>query len=132
MNSYTYPEPLFRTFPARRIPVVSRQAAPTESRSMFKVVGWGLTIVAVGFLTWQLISSTPMLPSVVSAVLLVFVSVVAGMRVGVQGATAYIHDVHRLNKVLADQQHELEELNANLLQQLSESAEQRKTEQKLS
>jgi uncharacterized membrane protein YfbV (UPF0208 family) len=131
MNSYSFPKPLFRTFPARRVSAATRPAARTESRSMNKVLGWGVTILAVLLLIWQLVSSEPLLPSVVSAALLALVSTLAGMRIGVNGATAYIRDVQRLNKVLAEQHHELEELNANLLKQIT-AEEARTTEQHLS
>jgi hypothetical protein len=132
MNSFSYPKPLFRTFRARRNSTVARQAAPTEGRSMMKVLGWGLTILAFVMLIWQLASSTPVLPMPVSAILLVFLSLLAGMRIGVNGAMAYVQDVQRLNKVLAEQHHELEELNANLLQQLTAQSEERTTERNLS
>jgi hypothetical protein len=132
MVSFSYPKPLFRTFPARRTSTVERQAAPTEGRSMIKVLGWGLTILAVAFLIGQLVVSTPLLPNAISAVLLVFVSLMAGMRIGINGAMAYVRDVQRLNKVLAEQHHELEVLNANLLQQVTVQAEERTTERNLS
>jgi hypothetical protein len=99
---------------------------------MIKVLGWGLTILAVAFLIGQLVVSTPLLPNAISAVLLVFVSLMAGMRIGINGAMAYVRDVQRLNKVLAEQHHELEVLNANLLQQVTVQAEERTTERNLS
>lgn len=132
MNSFSYPKPLFRTFPARRTSTVEWQAAPTEGRSMIKVLGWGLTILAVAFLIWQLVATTPQLPNAISAILLVFVSLMAGLRIGINGAMAYVLDVQRLNKVLAEQHHELEELNANLLQQQAAKAEEQAAERNLS
>jgi hypothetical protein len=132
MNSYSYPKPIFRTFPARRGSNVSRQAAPTEGKSMSKVLGWGLTILGVAVLIWQLVVSAPILPNVVSTVLLVSVSLLVGMRIGISGTTSYVRDVQRLNKVLAEQHHELEVLNANLLQQLSAHAKERETERNIS
>lgn len=99
---------------------------------MTKVLGWGLTFVVIGSLTWQIVTSTPLLPNAVSALLLVFVSVLVGIRIGVNGVTQYVRDVQRLNKVLAEQHHELEELNANLLRQLTTQAEKRTAEQNLS
>lgn len=99
---------------------------------MTKFLGWGMTILAVMFLIWQLVSSSPMLPNGLSAGMLVLMSFVAGMRIGIDGANAYIRDVQRLNKVLAEQHHELEELNASLLQQLTSQSAERATEQNLS
>jgi hypothetical protein len=51
--------------------------------------------------------------------LLVIICVVAGLRIGADSAAAYIDDVHRINKTLADQNCELQIANADLLDQLS-------------
>lgn len=132
MNSYSYSNPLFRTLPARRVSSALRQASQTEGRSMNKVLGWGLTILAGGLLISQLVGSAPVIPNAVSAVLLTILSLLAGMRIGIAGATDYIRDVQRLNNVLAEQHHNLEELNAKLLQQMTAQSVEQTTERNLS
>jgi hypothetical protein len=47
------------------------------------------------------------------------VGVLAGLRMGTDSATTYTNDVQRLNKVLAEQNSELQEANAILLKQVS-------------
>lgn len=99
---------------------------------MNKVLGWGLTILAGGLLISQLVGSAPVIPNAVSAVLLTILSLLAGMRIGIAGATDYIRDVQRLNNVLAEQHHNLEELNAKLLQQMTAQSVEQTTERNLS
>jgi hypothetical protein len=45
--------------------------------------------------------------------------VIAGLRIATRSTSSYIADLQRVNKVLCDQQHELEEANAILLKQIS-------------
>jgi hypothetical protein len=47
------------------------------------------------------------------------VGVIAGLRIATRSTSSYIADLQRVNKVLCDQQHELEEANAILLKQIS-------------
>ena len=90
---------------------------------MIKVLGWTSTILVAGFLVWQLAVGDPIFPRILSAVLLVIISCLAGIRIGTVGAVSYITDVQRLNKILAEQHQELEELNATLLKQVNAEVE---------
>jgi hypothetical protein len=119
MNSFSIPKPLFQPVRARRFPSAPQEAVSLEGRSMIKALGWTSTILVAGFLVWQVTVNDPVWPNVISAVLLVLISGLAGIRIGATGAAAYIRDVHRLNKVLAEQHQELEELNATLLKQMN-------------
>lgn len=90
---------------------------------MTKFLGWMATILVVCVLIWQTTVDVPLLPKSVSGVLLVAISGLAGLRIGANSAATYIRDVHRLNKVLAEQQRDLEGLNASLLKQLNAEVE---------
>jgi hypothetical protein len=85
-------------------------------------IGWIATTGLLAFLLWQLISAAPLWPPAVSGLLLIVVSVLAGLRIGADSAAAYTTDVHRLNKLLADQNRELQDANAILLKQVSSEA----------
>ena len=87
---------------------------------MLKLVGWTTTALVLLALVWQSAVAEPLWPRVVSAFLIAIVSLLAGIRIGTDATTAYIHDLRRLNKVLADQNHALEEANAMILQQTAE------------
>jgi hypothetical protein len=119
MNSFSIPKPLFQTFRVRRIPKASHEVVATEGRVMTKVLGWSATILVVSLLAWQIAAEAPILPRPVMALLLVLISGLAGIRLGTGGAAAYIDDVQRLNRVLAEQHRELEEVNAFLLKELN-------------
>ncbi len=123
MSSFSIPKPLFQTTPVRRIPAAPHEAVATEGLAMIKVLGWVTTIMVVCLLAWQISVEAPLLPKLLSAVCLAAISGVVGLRFGAMGAAAYIRDVQRLNKVLAEQHHELEELNALLLKQLNADVE---------
>lgn len=123
MNTYSFPRPLFQTIPVRSVPVAPQEAVSTEGRAMTKLLGWIATILVVCVLVWQTTVDAPLWPKALSALLLVAISGLTGLRIGAGGAAAYIKDVQRLNKVLAEQHRELEELNAELLKQVSAEAE---------
>ena len=86
---------------------------------MWKFAGWTATVAALGLLVWQASTTDPLWPRLVSDLLLVTISVLAGLRIGADSAAAYTTDLHRLNKVLADQNDELEEANAICLKQVA-------------
>ena len=119
MNSFSIPKPLFQTVRVRHVPKASHDVVATEGRVMTKVLGWSATILVVSVLAWQIAAEAPILPRLIAALLLVFISGLAGIRIGTDGAAAYIDDVQRLNKVLAEQHRELEEVNALLLKELN-------------
>jgi hypothetical protein len=123
MNSYSIPKPLFRTVPVRHESAAPHEAAAAKGLAMFKAVGWAATIVVVCLLAWQITADAPFLPRLVSAVCLGLISGLVGLRIGALGAYAYIQDVQRVNKTLAEQHRELEELNAMLLKQINAEAE---------
>ncbi len=119
MSSYSIPKPLYQVVPARSVPPTRRSTAATEDRSMIKLIGWTATILAVCVLVWQMTVEDPSWPRLLSAVFIMLICLLAGIRVGTAGAANYIKDVHRLNKVLAEQHRELEELNSHLLKQVN-------------
>ena len=82
-------------------------------------IGWNATTGLVAFLLWQIASAEPLWTPAVSGLLLVVIGVLAGLRIGADSAAAYTKDVHRLNKLLADQNRELQDANAILLKQIS-------------
>jgi hypothetical protein len=123
MSSFSIPKPIFQSVSSRRIFAVPPNVATTVGPAMIKVIGWSATILIVLTLVWQLAIDAPLLPKLFSAVLLAAVSGLAGISIGAGGAAAYIRDVQRLNKVLAEQHHDLEELNAMMLKQINAEAE---------
>ena len=82
-------------------------------------IGWIATTVLLAFLLWQVAANQPLWPPVVSALLLIVIGVLAGLRVGADSLAAYTNDVHRRNKLLADQNRELQDANATLLKQVT-------------
>ncbi len=82
-------------------------------------VGWIATTGLVAFLLWQIAAVGPLWPPAISGLLLVLVGILAGLRIGADSAAAYTRDVHRLNKLLADQNRDLQDANAILLKQVS-------------
>jgi hypothetical protein len=85
-------------------------------------LGWIATTGLLVFLIWQLAISEPLLPPTISGLFLIVVSVLAGLRIGADSAAEYMSDVHRLNKLLAEQNNELQEANAILLKQLGSAS----------
>jgi hypothetical protein len=82
-------------------------------------IGWIMNTGLLALLLWQVAAAQPLWPAAVSGLLLIIVGVLTGLRIGSDSAAAYMNDVHRLNKVLAEQNSELQEANAILLKQLS-------------
>lgn len=90
---------------------------------MLRLLGWLTAVALLGLLIWQTTAAEPLWPRWLSALLLGVACGLAGIRIGTDAASAYITDLHRLNKVLADQNRELEDANAMLLAQVSAEAE---------
>lgn len=86
---------------------------------MWKQIGWTATSAVLALLVWQAAIAEPFLPRVVSGLLLAVVSLLVGLRIGTDSAAAYTKDLQRLNKVLAEQQRDLEEMNEMLLKQVN-------------
>jgi len=78
---------------------------------MWKLIGWtGIAVFAVGGL-WDLSKSVPTISPAVTAVILLGLGLLVGIRVGSDSASAYVKDLLRLNKYLAEQNDQLAELN---------------------
>jgi hypothetical protein len=86
---------------------------------MLRLAAWITTTAVLAFLLWQAAMAEPFLPRAVSGVLLVVISILAGLRISADSANAYMQDLERVNKMLADQNRELEDANAMLLRQVS-------------
>jgi hypothetical protein len=85
-----------------------------------KIVGWTATILVIGTLAWLAITSEVAWLRGFSGLLLLAMGLLIGLRIGTQSASAYIRDLQRLNKVLSDQQLELEAANQAILNQAAE------------
>jgi hypothetical protein len=88
---------------------------------MLRLVGWIATVAALTFLVWQTIVEEPLWPMPINAVILLVVCLLAGIRIGSDAAVAYIKDVQRANKALADQNSELRQANEILLREIASS-----------
>lgn len=119
MKTIAFPGNLIERIGHCRPALKPRPLAADENWAMFKLIGWVATIAVLAFLMWQALAAQPLWPPTISVLLLVAVSVLAGLRLGADSAAAYTRDLHRLNKVLVDQNRELEQANAALLEQLS-------------
>ena len=86
---------------------------------MLRLAGWIATVIAMMFLFWQTIVEIPIWPRPLSALLLLLLGVLAGIRIGADSAAAYIKDLQRTNKVVVDQNRELQQANAMLLKEVS-------------
>jgi hypothetical protein len=96
-----------------------RETVGKKHLVMTKFIGWLACLAVLGYLIWQTAAAEPVLPRAVSGSLLVLISVLAGLRLGADSAAAYTEDLQRLNKVLADQNEQLQDANALLLRQVS-------------
>jgi hypothetical protein len=101
------------------MPATPLPAMSDKDWAMLRRLGWIATTAVLVVLVWQIAATEPVLPRAASAVLLVIVSVLAGLRVSADSANAYMKDLQRVNKVLADQNQELQEANSILLEQVS-------------
>jgi hypothetical protein len=97
----------------------SRKGAFIEDLAMLRLASWLATGAALALLVWQTAVEQPFWLKLLSGVLLLLVSILTGMRIGTDFASAYIKDLQRVNKVLADQNQELQEANAMLLKQIA-------------
>jgi len=119
MSSHFYVGTLAGTLPKWRF---RRQAAANKDWKMLKLVGWLATAATLAFLIWQTAATDPLWPRTVSGLLLVVISILAGLRIGTDSAAAYTKDLQRLNKVLAEQNRNLEDANAILLRKAKVTA----------
>lgn len=119
MSSYSYSRSLIGRMTRLQSRFRVDQASAGPDRAMYRLLGWAMTIAAMVFLFWQLDAASPFWPRAISAALLVVISVLAGMRIGADSVSAFLRDARRLNKVLAEQNRELTDANAMLVEQLS-------------
>jgi len=96
---------------------------------------WLILLPTAVFLIWQLQVDQPVVSRVVSGIALATVGFLAGLRVATDSASRFLRDVKSLNKYLADQNHDLAEMNLLLLQQfqfLEEGPEENSPEEEQS
>ena len=123
MNTFSHAGFVSRALPGRRFRSKSQNVASQANWAIMSRIGWIATTGLIAFLLWQIAVVQPLWPPAVSGLLLtVVLSVLAGLRIGADSAAAYTTDVHRLNKLLADQNRELQDANAILLKQVSSEA----------
>jgi hypothetical protein len=84
---------------------------------MLKLVAWTIAALVLILLVWQTTVANPLWPRAISGVLIAILSLLAGIRIGTDAAAAYTKDLHRLNKVLAEQNDALQDANAMFLRQ---------------
>ena len=78
---------------------------------MWKLVGWTCTTVFAVAGLWDLGRSDSTVPSIAMGVLLLGLGLLVGLRLGSDSASAFVKDLLRLNKFLAEQNSQLTELN---------------------
>jgi len=117
MSSYTLPRPRYRTSRVG-VPAVPHDASWIQVHAM-KFIGWTTTFLVLCLLVWLSAIAAAIWLRVLCTLLIAMVGVIAGLRIATRSTSSYIADLQRVNKVLCDQQHELEEANAILLKQIS-------------
>jgi hypothetical protein len=119
MNTFSHAGFVSKALPGRLFRTRSQNVASQANWAIMSRVGWIATTGLVAFLLWQIAAVGPLWPPAISGLLLVLVGILAGLRIGADSAAAYTRDVHRLNKLLADQNRDLQDANAILLKQVS-------------
>jgi hypothetical protein len=119
MSASSYRALEARFMPKREIRVESRAVTANQLWAMLKLIGWGATSSILAFLLWQITSTEPFWPRMACGLMLIGISLLAGIRIGAGSAAAYIMDVHRLNRVLSEQNRDLRDANHHLLKQFA-------------
>jgi hypothetical protein len=121
MNSYSCPTSLPTVLSKHESSTATnlRQANAIQVWPMLKQLGWLAAVAVIALIIWQIAAAEPLLPRAASAALLMVISLAAGLRIGVDSAAAYIEDVQRTNKVLAEQHHDLAAMNELLLRKVN-------------
>ena len=78
---------------------------------MWKLVGWTCAAVVVVGGLWDLTRSDPAVPPFAMGAILLGLGLLVGLRLGSDSATAFVKDLLRLNKLMAEQNNQLTELN---------------------
>jgi hypothetical protein len=84
---------------------------------MFKFIAWTTIAVVLVLLVWQSAVAEQLWSRAIAGLLIAIIGLLAGIRIGTDAATAYIMDVQRMNKVLAEQNQALQDANTILLRQ---------------
>jgi hypothetical protein len=119
MSAFSHAEFVSRSFPQRLFRSKSQTVASRANWSNMSRIGWIASTGLLAFLLWQVAAAQPLWPHAVSGLLLFVIGVLAGLHIGASSAAAYTNDVQRLNKLLADQNRELQDANAILLKQVA-------------
>lgn len=114
MKTQSYPRIWSQVLPSGRSLLNWRQAMVEKCAVFPSLIVWMLTVAVVTLLIWMAGTET-LWPRVICCVLLAIICTLIGIRLGTNSTAAYIKDVHRLNKVLADQNDQLQDANAILL-----------------
>jgi ABC-type transport system involved in cytochrome bd biosynthesis fused ATPase/permease subunit len=84
-----------------------------------KFLGWTTTFLVLCLLVWLSATAAAIWLRALCTLLIAMIGLIAGLRIATRSTSSYIVELQRVNKVLCDQQHELEEVNAILLKQVS-------------
>jgi hypothetical protein len=119
MKSFTYPKPLFQRDLPYEVQARRPSTALEKNWAMLRLLGWSATISLIAALIWYTSTDVSFSSKMIAGIVLATIGLLSGLRIGAHSATAYITDVQRLNKVLADQNKDLEKANAILLKELA-------------
>jgi hypothetical protein len=86
---------------------------------MMRLVGWIVTLILLMFLVWQTAVENALWFRAFTAILLLILSLLAGIRIGADSAAAYIKDLQRINKAVIEQNSQLQQANETLLKELA-------------
>ena len=119
MKTYPYQGIVSDVWTVRQIAEKWRPAIAGNYSVLSKFAVATATLVVLAFLIWQTAATESLWARFVCCFLLTVISVLLGIRVGTNSSVAYITDVHRLNKALAEHNQQLQEANALLLVQFT-------------
>ena len=95
---------------------------------MWKFVGWITTALIVAGCLMDLSRSDPAVPPYTMGAILLGLGLLIGLRLGSDSASAFVKDLLRLNKFMAEQINQLSELNhwhvRRQISHLSDSSEE--------
>jgi hypothetical protein len=89
---------------------------------MLKLVSRFVAITAFALLVWQTSVAEPAWARAGIGLLMAVLSLLFGIRIGTNSAAAYTQDLQRLNKVLAEQNRDLQDANAMLVREVNSEA----------
>ncbi len=115
MSGITYPKRFSHRLWA--VGTLGQQRSIEFARSWCQSLLWTSLVAVAVFLAWQLVVAEPLCPPITSGLTLGFVCFIGGLGVGTNAAAAYMRELHRVNKMVADQNQELQAANLNLLRQ---------------